>query len=137
VNKVWRTTKTSYINIPLAYIPDVLRTLIVDPSLRDSNGNLRLGPIPEGTPINLLANTNLEAPPADIAALAAELVPALIDIDVNKLEGDQAKERFKKVVPLLLKVNKCPDFIEDKGHYFGTDLPDSDKRALIEFLKTL
>jgi hypothetical protein len=136
VNKVWRTTKTSYINIPLAYIPDVLRTLIVDPSLRDSNGNLRLGPIPEGTPINLLANTNLEAPPADIAALAAELVPALIDIHVNKLEGDQAKERFKKVVPLLLKVNKCPDFIEDKGHMFGTNLPLEDKRALIELLKT-
>jgi hypothetical protein len=32
--------------------------------------------------------------------------------------------------------NKCPDFVEDKGHYFGTDLPDSDKRALIEYLKT-
>jgi len=28
------------------------------------------------------------------------------------------------------------DFIEDEGHYFGTDLPDTDKQALIEFLKT-
>ena len=26
---------------------------------------------------------------------------------------------------------------EDKGHYFDTDLPDSDKRALIEYLKML
>jgi len=31
--------------------------------------------------------------------------------------------------------NKCPDLIEEKGHYFGTDLPDSDKRAPIEYLK--
>ena len=38
--------------------------------------------------------------------------------------------------PDLLAANKCPDFVEDKGHYFGTDLPDSDKRALIEYLKT-
>lgn len=33
--------------------------------------------------------------------------------------------------------NLCPDYIEDKGHYYGEDLPDEDKRALIEFLKTL
>jgi hypothetical protein len=31
---------------------------------------------------------------------------------------------------------KCPDFMEDEGHYFGTDLPDADKRALLEYLKT-
>ena len=41
-----------------------------------------------------------------------------------------------KTVPELLAANKCPDFIEDEGHYFGTDLPDDDKRALIEYLKT-
>jgi len=29
-----------------------------------------------------------------------------------------------------------PRFDRDKGHYFGTDLPDSDKRALTEYLKT-
>ena len=37
----------------------------------------------------------------------------------------------------LYELNSCPDFIEDKGHYFGTDLPDADKRALIEYLKTM
>ena len=29
----------------------------------------------------------------------------------------------------------CPDFIEDKGHYYGHDLSDQDKRALIEYIK--
>jgi len=40
-------------------------------------------------------------------------------------------------VPELIAASKCPDFIEDKGHYFGSDLADADKHALIEFLKTL
>ena len=103
VNKVWRTSKTSYINIPRAYIPDVLQALIVDKSLKDSNGNFRLGPIPAGTPINLLANTNLEAPPSDIAALVAQLVPALIDIRLQNMNDQQAAARFQSVVPFLLK----------------------------------
>jgi hypothetical protein len=39
-------------------------------------------------------------------------------------------------VPDLLALNKCPDFVTDRGHYFGTDLSDEDKRALIEFVKS-
>jgi hypothetical protein len=41
------------------------------------------------------------------------------------------------LTPLLLKNNRAPDFIEDHGHEFGANLADNDKRALIEFLKTL
>ena len=56
----------------------------------------------------------------------------------------------------LLKLSKCPDFVVNRGHYFGTAkfneteglsddekafgtepaLSDADKRALIEFIKT-
>lgn len=32
--------------------------------------------------------------------------------------------------------NLCPDFIENQGHYFGTELSDEEKHALTEFLKT-
>ena len=35
----------------------------------------------------------------------------------------------------LLDVSTCPDFIEDKGHYYGHDLSDEDKPALIEYMK--
>ena len=136
MNKVWRTTKTSYINIPMAYIPDLLRRAIVDPNLLDGRGNLRIGPIPAGTPVNLLANTNLDASPVEFAALVAHLVPALVNIRLKNLNDQEAAERFRPVVSDLLKVNKCPDFVEDKGHLFGTDLPLDDKKALIELLKT-
>jgi hypothetical protein len=37
----------------------------------------------------------------------------------------------------MLKENLAPDFIEDKGHPFGSTLSDEDKRALIEYVKTL
>jgi len=37
---------------------------------------------------------------------------------------------------LLLDISQSPDFVEDRGHLFGTDLPDEDKKALIEFVKT-
>ena len=49
----------------------------------------------------------------------------------------QATEVFVKRVPELLSLNKCPDFIVNKGHYFGSNLADGDKGALIEFLKTM
>jgi hypothetical protein len=34
-----------------------------------------------------------------------------------------------------LEVSTRPDFIEDKSHYYGHDLSDEDKRALIEYVK--
>ena len=46
-----------------------------------------------------------------------------------------ARRRCRHDMKRLLEVNTCPDFIEDKGHYYGHDLSDEDKRALIEYIK--
>ena len=74
--------------------------------------------------------------------------------DLKKLPKDATDEQAAQVlgnsVDKLLDLSKCPDLIVNRGHYFGTDflepgetpgvrqpgLSDSDKRALIEFLKT-
>jgi hypothetical protein len=37
----------------------------------------------------------------------------------------------------LLELSDCPDLVEDKGHLYGTQLTDGEKRALIAFLKSL
>jgi hypothetical protein len=37
---------------------------------------------------------------------------------------------------LFLLVDNAPDFVEDRGHTFGSSLSDDDKNALIEYLKT-
>ena len=50
--------------------------------------------------------------------------------------NDQAKTVFGDLVEPLLDLSKCPDFVVNRGHLFGTDLPNDDKAALIEFLKT-
>ena len=49
--------------MPVGYVPDLLQPLLdpagrVFPKLVDEAG-LRIGPIPAGTPVNLLANVNL------------------------------------------------------------------------------
>ena len=102
--------------------------------MADSDGYLKLGPIPKGTPINLLAN--LEPDFGDLATLQVSLSKALLAIHAKNLSPEEARVELLKTVPQLLAANKCPDFIEDEGHYFGTDLPDDDKRALIEYMKT-
>jgi hypothetical protein len=62
---------------------------------------------------------------------------ALRRIEEEQMNDAAAAEVLKReVAPALLKVSNCPDFVEDRGHYFGTNLPDDDKKALIEFLKT-
>jgi len=48
------------------------------------------------------------------------------------------------VMRTMLEMSKCPDYVINKGHYFGTNLmpdepglSDDDKRDLIGFLKTM
>jgi hypothetical protein len=42
----------------------------------------------------------------------------------------------RDVAPALFAASKSPDLITDRGHEFGSTLPDDDKRALIEYMKT-
>jgi RoxA-like, cytochrome c-like len=91
--------------------------------------------VPKGTPINLLMNFH----PKDVKVVLQAYVDGV-------LQG-QPKEKFaelraknhalgqQKMMQKLLEVNTCPDFIEDRGHTYGRDLSDEDKRALIEYMK--
>ena len=51
---VWKTSKKSYINVPVAYLPDFLQDVKRNHSeLYDAaTDSLRLGPIPAGTPVD-------------------------------------------------------------------------------------
>ena len=94
--------------------------------------------IPKNTPVNLLANADLEKSPFELAKLGVKIATTLVQIDRRKLTDDEATALMRKeLAPLLWDLNKCPDFIEDKGHTFGANLEDADKRALIEYLKTM
>ena len=135
-DSIWRTTKECQFSLNGDYIPEPLHSLL-KPHM-DPDGFFRIGHIPEGTPVNLLANVDPEMDAAQFLDLCLKTKKALLEIKVKNLDPAAAREVLKRdVAPALWKVSKCPDLVEDRGHYFGTELPDPDKNALIEYLKTL
>jgi hypothetical protein len=97
--------------------------------------------IPAGTPVDLLANINVYAalqPGQVLETLSQlsqhpELLVRLVQALKNRGQFDQQLQAF---LPLLLAASQSPDFIQDHGHTFGAELPDDQKRALIEYMKT-
>jgi cytochrome c5 len=145
---IYRTTTTSYVKIASGYLPAGLRTLLGWGDLLQRflpwlfrEGMVQVGPIPKGTPVNLLTNLNLEADKVQLVSLVAKMIK-----DLKAVAGasdEEAARVFKNLVPDLLALSTCPDFVVNRGHYFGTAffkeesaLSDDDKRALIEYLKT-
>jgi hypothetical protein len=165
-----RTTKTSYISVSGGYLPGAVQPLLgigerLAPWLFGSGG-IKLGPIPAGTPVGLLANLNLLAEDPSqqlgrdeqILKLVRKITSDLKALGPNATDP-QAAQVFEGVVKDMLDLSKCPDLVVNRGHYFGTDylepaekadpqlrakalsdrgpaLSDADKRALIEFVKT-
>ena len=151
-----RTTARSYLRVPRGYLTDFLQELSGPlqrylPYLFDDKG-LEIGPIPAGTPVNLIANLRATLENPDLAEQLKHderLLILLIKLkhDLKALPPDVSDEEARKVfanlADPLLELSTCPDFVVNRGHYFGTSyasgepgLSDADKLALIEFLKT-
>jgi hypothetical protein len=126
-DSIWRTQNECSFHLRKEFVPKPFD------QLAGPDGYITIGRIPKGTPINLVANLQ-----PDFQHTGAFLKAAgkLMKINAENLSPEAAGAELRKLVPDLIAMNKCPDFIEDKGHYFGTDLSDNDKRALIEYLKT-
>jgi mono/diheme cytochrome c family protein len=115
-------------------LPDVFPGLKTGKKYLD-HMKLKLMELPAGTPINLMMSVN----PRHFPALVAAYVGGVLDgkperqfsslIDRRREAGIEALERK------LLAVNTVPDFIEDRGHIFGSQLSDEEKTALIEYMK--
>lgn len=142
------TSESSYVNVAPGFLPKKFAGLSgwldrLFPKVFHQGG-VRLGPIPKGTPINLLSNIDLEKE-GEVFVLLLKLKKDLKKLSDNATD-EQVRQQFAPRVPDLLGVSKCADFVVNRGHYFGTDylpesegepgLPDADKRALIAFLKT-
>jgi hypothetical protein len=156
-----RTTATSYLRVPAGFLPDFLQDLL-DPAARwfpwlVGPGGVQIGPIAAGTPVDLLANFDLvgeNLSPTGKLERDKKVLGLLLKIknDLKALPPGASDEEARKVFanlvdmsrePNLLEFNKCPDFVVNRGHYFGTSyfkeepgLSDGDKLALIEFMMT-
>ncbi|MBT1075657.1 hypothetical protein [Geobacter grbiciae] len=151
-----RTTTRSFLRVAPGYVPEGLEGLVnfserFFPYLF-SGGGIEIGPIPAGTPVSLLASLNVM--PDDLTlteriAYRKKLLKLALKIkhDLKALPKDASDEEGRKVfadvVGPLMEMSKCPDYVVNRGHYFGTGyltdepaLSDQDKRSLIEFLKT-
>jgi hypothetical protein len=165
-----RTTERSFVTVPLGYVPEALQPLqgLAHrwlPWLVKDGGDIVLGPIPKGVPVNLLANLKLRAESDNVADKLAHVKD--VGTLLLKLKGDLAtlpkdasdevlRDKFANLREPMMKLSKCADFVVNRGHYFGTaefnrhdglsndekafgkepELSDADKRALIAFLKT-
>jgi hypothetical protein len=138
---IYRTTAESWLVLDQDDLPPALfAALRAAGAIGAQDRGLTIGPIPPGTPINLLANADLELSASNAARwakLALDTNAALHDIKNGALTGAAASAHLQELVPDLLAVSKCPDFVADRGHLFGTKLTDDDKRALIAFIKRL
>ncbi len=100
-------------------------------------GDLRIGPLPKGMPINAISSMNPNAPPLDALAAIWKLHKVCHRIEKERLSDEEGERLFEKEAgPALLKVSKSPDWVQDRGHYFAVPLSDDDKAALKEYLKT-
>jgi len=144
-----RRDQRVYLKVSKGYLPDFLeKTLAAQralfPSLFSDEG-VQIGPIPPGTPIGLISNLKLleEDPDPVKKAQHAERIGTLFVKILTRLHAlgpnasnDDARRVFEDLVEDMLQLSKCPDLVVNRGHLFGTELPDGDKTALIEFLKT-
>jgi hypothetical protein len=123
------------------------------PTLFGADGSITIGPFPKGLPVNLLSNLQPLSESdhlidrvrhtEDLVQLLVDLKLYLLTLPSNATDEQKVSAIGRKMGSALLALNKCPDFEVNRGHYFGTGmvpgepaLSDSDKRALIEFLKT-
>ncbi len=151
------TTVTSELTASTGFLPRYLRgitNLLLPEFLRGPfGGDVSLGPIPQGTPVNLISNIDLENAIRDdekrrrILDALEELVEDLKEL--NDLPGeptdDEARQVFGSLRDQLWELSSCPDFVVNKGHYYGTEyfaaaelqpgLSDADKEALIAYMK--
>jgi hypothetical protein len=151
VGWIIRTNDQSWIKLPRGYLPGWATALRAPinwflPGAMNDGGDLWIGPIPQGTPIALIGSL---APMPESTDLWSELKRkwALLRIGwklhnymsamTPTTSNEDAQRLFEPVARAMYEVSNCQDFEVNRGHYFGTDLSDPDKGALITFLKTL
>lgn len=156
---IYRTTAASCVKIPAGYIPGAktFGGLLnwIAPWAFEKNGDFKAGPFPEGMPVNLLVNTKI-IPDHDeemgfdhlmkLARLGLDFLSVAKELGgtctpeelVTPAVKAHAKSVFynSNLVNSLLNLSKCPDYVVNRGHYFGVELSDDDKQALIAYLKT-
>jgi hypothetical protein len=149
-----RTTQRSSIRIAPGYVPKLAEGFgdLLFPSIFNDDGGIEIGPIPPDTPVSLLSSLNVRPEGLGLwerirydwrlLGLVKEIKHKLKELPAGASD-DAVKTAFAPLADSLMALSKCPDYVVNRGHYFGTGqfgddshLTEQDKRDLIEFLKT-
>ncbi len=107
------------------------------PSLKEdfNDMDLKILEFPAGTPVNLLMSFNPKYLPDVLGAYVKGVLAGEPRQKFSSLVDRRREAGIEAVKTKLLELNTCPDFIEDRGHYYGANLSDKEKRALIAYMK--
>jgi len=102
-------------------------------------GELKIGPIPAGTPVDLITNLDPEKMNETVAALKLAIwtTKELKKLDPNNKEDQKKAEALRtKLGETMLEASKCPDLVMDRGHYTAAALTPKEQQDLIDLIKT-
>ena len=130
--------KTIKVTTEDSKLPDVFPMLMkLMPEFADlPDLDVDLFHVPTGTPINLLMNVHAKDVKAVLQAYVDGVLQGEPRTKFAELRTKNHDVALQRMMEKLLEVNMSPDFIEDRGHTYGRELSDDDKRALIEYLKS-
>jgi hypothetical protein len=156
---IYRTTAPSCLRVPSGYVPSWARPFAgtlhwLVPWAIDPQGGIALGPLPKDFPVNALTNTKF-LPDNDETGMGAhywrllKATPTLIGAfkqmggkcspeelaDPGTQANAEAAVRDTGLIDTLVGLSKCPDYVVNRGHYFGANLTADDKEALVAYLK--
>jgi hypothetical protein len=100
---------------------------------------LKIGPIPAGTPVDLITNLDPEKMDKTVAALKLAIwtTKELKKLDPNNKEDQKKAEALRtKLGETMLEASKCPDLVMDRGHYTAAALTPKEQQDLIDLIKT-
>ncbi|RYZ89207.1 MAG: hypothetical protein EOP04_07415 [Proteobacteria bacterium] len=97
--------------------------------------SLKLLFLPKGTPINLIMNLNPKYLPNIVEAYVSGVLSGEPRLKFKSFINSRRDAGIHSMLNKMLELNTVPDFIEDRGHTFGSQLSDEDKKALIEYAK--
>jgi hypothetical protein len=102
--------------------------------------DLSIGPLPAGLPVDVVSNIDphklRDAGFFRSVRLGIRVYVLLREIDALPPGTTETEKRINDLGSLLHAVSKSPDYVMDRGHYFGQALTEQERRDLIDLLKT-
>jgi cytochrome c5 len=97
--------------------------------------DLKIMSFPKGTPINLIMGMNPTLAPKLVEAYIKGVLKGEPRTHYKSLVNRRREAGMDAMLAKMLELSTVPDFIEDRGHIFGSELSDQQKNALIEYMK--